>query len=413
MAGGSSPLDGRRVVLGVSGSVSAWKSADLCRELGRRGARVSPVLTAAARRFIGEATFDAIADERARTDLWDAPEPSPHTDLARRADLVLVAPASADLLAALRAGLAHDLLTATLLATRAPVVVAPAMHEEMWEHPATRDNLATLAARGVHVVDPARGELAGGDVGVGRLADLDTIVAACEDVLAGTARARMDGLHVLVTAGGTREPIDPVRYLGNRSSGRQGHAIAAAARDRGARVTLVSTTPVPAAVARGVEVIRVERAQELLDAVLAHAADADVVVKAAAVADFRPLDPAHRKIRREDGIPSIELERTPDVLATLVDEDVPGRTLVGFAAETGDMVAGGRRKLDAKGLDLLVANDVLQPGAGFEHATNEVAILGASGLVDEVPMTSKRAVAERILDAVLAERAGTADGEAG
>src|SRR5215210_5911499 len=277
------PLEGRRVVLGVSGGIAAYKAVEVCRRLGDAGALVSPVLTPDALRFVGALTFSAVAAEPARTSLWDAPEPSPHTTLGRRADLVVVAPATARVLAAYATGLSDDVLVATLLATRAPVVVCPAMHTEMWESPAVQANVATLRSRGVAVVEPGEGHLAGGDVGVGRLAEPDDILAACAAALGRTQD--LAGLRVLVTAGGTREPIDPVRYVGNRSSGKQGHALADEAAARGATVTLVTTTARPA---RAAEVVRVETAAEMEQAVLAAAEDADVIVMAAAVADFRP-----------------------------------------------------------------------------------------------------------------------------
>ncbi|MCW2960624.1 MAG: phosphopantothenoylcysteine decarboxylase/phosphopantothenate--cysteine ligase, partial [Thermoleophilia bacterium] len=402
-------LQGRRIVLGVCGGVAAYKAVELCRELMRRGAYVSPVLTATAERFIGAATFTAIASEPARTTLWDSPEPSPHTSLGQAADLVIVAPATANLLAAARSGAAHDLLTTTLLATRAPVLLAPAMHTEMWEHAATRDNVATLRARGVEVMTPAAGELAGGDVGVGRLADALDIADAAERVLGGAPSLRgggeLVGLRVLVSAGGTREPVDPVRFLGNRSSGKQGHAIAAAARARGARVELVTTVEPPADVSRGIDVARVTTAQELHDELVRRASDADVIVMAAAVADYRPIAPAAHKLKRRDGVPRIDLEATPDILGALIAARRAGQTIVGFAAETDDLDRNAQAKLLATGADLLVANDVSAPGTGFEYDTNAVTIFHAgssSGTV--VDLCSKRAIAEHVLDAVEEQR---------
>ena len=396
------PLEGRRIVLGVSGGIAAYKAVEVCRRLVDAGAFVSPVLTPDALRFVGALTFSAVASEPARTSLWDAPEPSPHTTLGRRADLVVVAPATARVLAAYATGLSDDLLVATLLATRAPVVVCPAMHTEMWEAPAVQANVATLRSRGVTVVDPGEGHLAGGDVGVGRLAEPPEIVDACAAVLGGTATGDLAGLRVLVTAGGTREPIDPVRFVGNRSSGKQGHALADEAAARGAAVTLVTTTDRPAA--PGVEVVRVETAEEMERAVLDRAGEADVVVMAAAVADFRPKAVADAKLKKADGVPEVVLEPTNDILAELGRRRRPDQTLVGFAAETGDVVAAATDKLARKGLDLIVANDVSVPGAGFEHDTNEVAILGASGMRQDVPLSDKRAVARTVLDAVASHR---------
>jgi phosphopantothenoylcysteine decarboxylase / phosphopantothenate---cysteine ligase len=394
------PLEGRRVVLGVSGGIAAYKAVEVCRRLGDAGALVSPVLTPDALRFVGALTFSAVAAEPARTSLWDAPEPSPHTTLGRRADLVVVAPATARVLAAYATGLSDDLLVATLLATRAPVVLCPAMHTEMWESPAVQANVGILRGRGVTIVDPGEGHLAGGDVGVGRLAEPDDIVATCAAVLGRTAD--LAGLRVVVTAGGTREPIDPVRYVGNRSSGKQGHALADEAAARGATVSLVTTTSRP--VAAGIEVVRVETAEEMEQAVTSRSDTSDIVVMAAAVADFRPKAVADAKLKKADGVPDVILEPTPDILAGLGRRKRPEQTLVGFAAETGDVWAPATDKLVRKGLDLIVANDVSAPGVGFEHDTNAVAILGPSGMRQDVPLSDKRAVARAVLDAVVSHR---------
>jgi phosphopantothenoylcysteine decarboxylase / phosphopantothenate---cysteine ligase len=393
-------LAGRRIVLGVSGGIAAYKAVEICRRLVDAGAVVSPVLTPDACRFVTTTTFSALASEPARTSLWDSPEPSPHTTLGQAADLVVVAPATARVLAAYAVGLSDDLLVATLLATRAPVVVCPAMHTEMWEQPAVQANLATLRARGVHVVEPEAGHLAGGDVGMGRLAEPATIVAACAGVV---GRARdLAGLRVLVTAGGTREAIDPVRFLGNRSSGKQGHALADEAAARGATVTLVTTAERPAAA--GVEVVRVESAEQMERAVLARSGAADVVVMAAAVADFRPKAVADQKLKKADGVPEVVLEPTPDILAALGRRKPAGQTLVGFAAETADVAFSAREKLVRKGLDLVVANDVGAAGVGFEHDTNAVTILTAGGIDQDVALADKRDVARAVLDAVIATR---------
>ena len=387
---------GSRVVLGVSGGIAAYKAVEVCRRLVDAGAHVQPVLTRGATRFVGETTFSALASEPVRTSLWSESDPIPHTRLGQGADVIVVAPATARLLADYATGRSNDLLTATLLATRAPVVVCPAMHTEMWEHPAVQENLATLRRRGVHVVEPESGRLAGGDVGHGRLADPARIVAAVEAAL---AEQDLAGLSVLVTAGGTREAIDPVRFIGNRSSGKQGHAVAEAAARRGARVCLVTTASMP--VSGPVEVVPVVSAAEMHEAVAARAAAADVVVMAAAVADFRPVAVAPEKIKKAGGPPQIRLEPTIDILAELGRTKWAGQILVGFAAETTDVAAHARAKLDAKGADLLVANDVSAPETGFEHDTNEVVIYGASGSVVSVPLTTKEGVAERILDAVV------------
>ncbi|MBL8779073.1 MAG: bifunctional phosphopantothenoylcysteine decarboxylase/phosphopantothenate--cysteine ligase CoaBC [Acidimicrobiales bacterium] len=392
-------LEGRRIVLGVTGGIAAYKAVEVCRRLVDAGAHVSPVLTEGATRFVGEVTFSALASEPVQTSLWDEASPIPHTRLGQGADLILVAPATARLLAAYTAGLSDDLLTATLLATRAPVVVCPAMHTEMWEHPAVQDNLRTLAERGVTIVPPAEGRLAGGDVGAGRLAEPEDIVAAVERLLAPQDLA---GLRVLVTAGGTREPLDPVRFLGNRSSGKQGHAIADEAAARGAKVTIVTTTGRP--VAAGVEAVTVETAAEMEQAVLTRSDAADIVVMAAAVADFRPAVRQDQKIKKAGGTPEIVLEPTPDILAALGRRKRPGQTLVGFAAETQDLRANAGAKLAAKGADLIVANDVSAPAVGFEHDTNQVLIMSGSGIERDVPLSDKRAVARAVLDAVVSTR---------
>jgi phosphopantothenoylcysteine decarboxylase/phosphopantothenate--cysteine ligase len=310
---------------------------------------------------------------------------------------VLVAPATARLIGAYAAGISSDLLTATLLATRAPVLLAPAMHTEMWEHPAVQENLATLRRRGVHIVGPAEGRLAGGDVGEGRLAEPEVIAAAALALLA--APGDLEGVRVLVTAGGTREPIDPVRFVGNRSSGKMGHAVAVAAAGRGAKVILVTTAG--AAIPDGVNVVRVETAQQMADAVAAEAPAADAIVMAAAVADFRPRAVAGSKLKKADGIPEILLERTPDILAALGAAKPAGQVLVGFAAETDAVCANAAAKLAAKQVDLMVANDVTAPDAGFEVDTNRAVLLDSAGRVDELPLMSKSALAGVILDRIV------------
>lgn len=391
-----SRLAGRRVVLGVSGGIAAYKAVELCRRMVDAGAHVSPVLTADSTRFIGRVTFDALASEKARMSLWDEPEPIPHTRLGQNADVVVVAPATARVLGAYVAGISDDLLLATLLATRAPVIVCPAMHTEMWEHPAVQENIETLRRRGVYVVDPAEGRLAGGDVGAGRLAEPDDILFAVESVL---APQDLKGRKVVVTAGGTREALDPVRFLGNRSSGKQGYALALEAATRGADVTLVSAVErwAPACV----RAIQVTSAAEMEAAVNDAAADADVVVMAAAVADFRPKAPAEQKIKKGDGLPDVILEPTPDILAGLGQRKPAGQVLVGFAAETHMVREQALAKLQRKNLDLIVANDVTAPGVGFEHETNSVDVLAADGTVKNVPLTGKRQVARLVLDAVV------------
>ena len=396
-------LGGRRVILGVTGGIAAYKAIEVCRRLVDAGAHVAPIMTKGALRFVGRTTFDALASEPVHTSVFDDASPIPHTRLGQGTDLIVVAPATARLLGTYAAGISADLLTATLLATRAPVVVCPAMHTEMWEHPAVQENLATLRRRGVHVVEPESGRLAGGDLGAGRLASPAAIVAAAEAVL---GPLDLKGVRVLVTAGGTREPIDAVRVVANRSSGKQGYAMAAEAVSRGAEVVLVTTVEREAP--HGASVVAVETAAEMEAAVHRHA-DAEVVVMAAAVADFRPVAPAAGKIKKADGVPTVELEPTPDILAGLGRSRRPGQVIVGFAAETDDVVANATAKLNRKGLDLIVANDVSAPHAGFQHDTNAVTIVAADGLVHHVPLSDKRAVARAVLDAVVARRRASID----
>ena len=402
--GSRSSLVGATVVLGVSGGIAAYKAVELCRRLVDAGAHVVPVLTENATRFVGEATFSALASEPARVELFGDVVPIPHTELARRADLVLIAPATARVIGAYAAGISSDLLVATLLATRAPVLVCPAMHTEMWEHAAVQENLATLRRRGVHVLEPGTGRLAAGDVGPGRLPETDAIVEEAVRILAATRDTAhgprpLSLRRVLVTAGGTREPIDPVRYLSNRSSGKQGHALAEVAAELGAQVTLVTTSDLP--VAPGIEVVAVETAAEMADAVLSRAETADVVIMAAAVADYRPATVAATKLHKADGLCEIRLVPTVDILAELGTHRRPGQVLVGFAAETDALVERARAKLEAKNVDLLVANDVAAQGVGFGHDTNAVTIFHRDGTSTEIPLQSKRAVAQAVLWATL------------
>lgn len=398
----SSPLSGRRVLLGVSGGVAAYKAAILARLLVAAGARVTTVLTASAERFVGAATFAGLTGGAVHTSLWDRPERAPHLELAHGCDLVIVAPATANTIARLAGGLADDLLSATLLETRAPIVVAPAMHSGMWEHPATQTNVGLLLERGIRLVGPVSGPLAHGDTGPGRLVEPEDIFRAAEEVL---ARGRdLAGRRILVTAGPTHEPIDPVRFLGNRSSGRMGFAIAAEAWARGAEVVVVAG-PTTATPPDGPRLVRIETAEELLAAVLAELPATDALVMAAAVADFRPADPAAAKVRREGGVPDLRLEPTADVLrAVAARADRP--LLVGFAAETEDPVAAGRRKLAAKGVDLLVANLVGRPGTGFGAETNEAAILAPDGTDEPLRVWTKPELAAAICDRIAKSLAG-------
>ncbi|MCC5948761.1 MAG: bifunctional phosphopantothenoylcysteine decarboxylase/phosphopantothenate--cysteine ligase CoaBC [Nitriliruptoraceae bacterium] len=395
-------LRGVRVLLGVSGGIAAYKAALLARLLVGAGAEVDPVLTAGARRFLGAATLEGITGRHVREDVWDGIAQDTHVALGRAADVAIVYPATAHTLARLAHGLADDLLTTTLLAATCPLIVCPAMHTEMWEHPATQANVEVLRGRGVTVLGPAVGPLMGGDAGPGRVVEPDEAHAA---VRAAATSTRSDGplagRHVVVTAGGTREAIDPVRFLGNRSSGRMGFALAAVAAGRGARVTLIaapSELPTP----EGVRRVDVVSARDMHAAVHEVLDEADVVVKAAAVADFRPASAAASKLKKADGTPAIELVANPDILAELGaqrgSDDTP--VLVGFAAETDDVEANGRAKLAAKGADVLVVNDVASSDAGFEVETNRVVILERDGARTDVPLASKADVAARILDVV-------------
>lgn len=393
-------LVGKRIVLGVTGGIAAYKAIEVSRRLVDAGAHVVPIMTAGAERFIGTTTLSALASEPVQTRLWDNPStPIPHTAIGQGADLVIVAPATARLLAAYRIGLSTDLLTNVLLATRAPVVVCPAMHSEMWEHPSVVDNVATLRARGVHVVGPDEGRLAGGDVGAGRLAAPERIVAEAEAIL---STHDLAGVPVVVSAGGTREPIDAVRVIANRSSGKQGYAIAAEAAQRGANVVLVSTVELPAP--HGVEVVPVETAAEMEAAMTTAANRCDVVVMAAAVADFRPKAAAEGKLKKRDGAPEIILEPTPDILAGLGASKRDGQVLVGFAAETDDLVANAAAKLEAKRLDLIVANDVGAAGVGFAHDTNAVTMLRPGAEPVEIDLATKRDVARAVIDTIVTIR---------
>jgi len=383
----------------VCGGIAAYKAVEVCRRLVDAGAHVVPVMTKGAEHFIGRTTLSALCSEPVQMSLWDEESPIPHTKLGQGADLVLVAPATARLLGAYANGLSTDLLTNVLIATRAPVVVCPAMHTEMWEHPAVQQNIATLKSRRVTVVEPDEGRLAGGDSGKGRLASPEAIVAA---VRAELGPQDLTGTHVVVTAGGTREPIDAVRVIANRSSGKQGYAVAAEAARRGACVTLVSTVDLPAP--HGAKVVAVETAAQMQDALERLWDSTDVLVMAAAVADFRPVVCADGKIKKDGGVPNVVLEPTPDILCALGAKKRPGQTVVGFAAETSDLVANAQSKLARKNLDMIVANDVSQPGVGFQHDTNAVTFLRPGQALESVALTDKRAIARELIDRVVSAR---------
>ena len=390
------------VVVGVGGGIAAYKVCELVRLLTESGHDVTVVPTEAALRFVGAATWAALSGKPAHTQVWDDPEQVPHVRLGQRADLVIVAPATADVLARAAHGLADDLLANVLLTARCPVVFAPAMHTEMWLHAATQANVATLRARGSLVLEPGVGRLTGADSGPGRLPEPAELFGCVRRVLArGNAQlpADLTGRRVVVSAGGTREPIDPVRFVGNRASGRQGYALAATAVARGAEVTLIAanvTLPDPA----GAKVVAVGTAHELRAAVIEAAADADVVVMNAAVADFRPASPSPSKLKKSAGLPeTIELTENPDVLAELGRTKRAGQLLVGFAAETDDALANGAAKLAAKGADLLVVNQVGER-LGFEVAENAATVLRAGDSPVQIGRRSKEELADRVWDLV-------------
>lgn len=398
----ASPLEGRRVLLGVTGGIAAYKAAYLARLLTDRGAEVQVIMTPAATRFIGLDSFAALTGRPVHSDVFERPEAVLHVRLAREADVAVVAPATGNALARLALGIADDMVSSTLLEYAGPLVVAPAMHTGMWMHPATRANLDALRERGVRIVGPVEGALAAGDAGMGRMAEPQDIAAAVEEALeAGGSGSRGESASlstrtVLVTAGPTYEPIDAVRFVGNRSSGRMGFAIAAEAADRGARVLLVAG-PTQLPDPPGVEVMRVETAEQMREAVLARIEEADAVVKAAAVADFRPARPAAGKLKKQAGPPDLQLEPTADILRELGDRK-GDRVLVGFAAETDDLEEAGRKKLVEKNLDVVVVNEVGGPGTGFDAETNRAMLLSSDGA--DIPMRewTKASLAAAICD---------------
>ncbi len=394
------------VVLGVAGGIAAYKSVELLRRLREAGYRVTVVPTRGALRFIGEPTWAALSGEPVTAEVWTDASEVRHVRLGQQADLILVAPATADLMARAVHGIADDLLTNVLLTARCPVVMAPAMHTEMWVHPATQRNVATLRDRGVVILEPEVGRLTGADSGPGRLPEPQTLMQQIDAVL--PDGAALAGVRVLITAGGTREAIDPVRFLGNHSSGRQGIALAVAARRRGALVTLVlGHVDVPPPV--GVEVVQVETASQMRDVVLAEASAADIVVMAAAVADFRPMEASATKVKKQPDVDTMNLSlvKNPDILKELVAHRRPGQVIVGFAAETGDIGADivqmGREKLVAKGCDLLVVNEVGH-GKAFGTADNAVTVLTADGTATQIGPADKHRIAEAIWDQVLLHR---------
>lgn len=404
------PLAGRRLIVGVSGSIAAYKSVYLVRRLVEAGAEVHVALTAAAARFVTPLSFATVSGRPVLSDLFEA-VPGTHVTLAEAADAVVVAPATAHLIARYAHGLADDALTTLLLAVRGPVLLAPAMESGMWDHPATRANVRTLEARGVRLVGPTTGPLAAGPAGPGRMAEPEEVRAALEALFAqgppGAATPPRDlaGERVLVTAGPTREPIDPVRFLSNPSTGRMGFAVAEAAAARGAEVTLVAgpvTLPTPPACRR----VDVVTAAQMREAVLAALPKATVLVMAAAVSDFRPAEPRSHKVKKEAAGTVLALARTDDILADVAARATAGLLRVGFAAETRDLEAQARAKRRAKDLDLIVANDVSAPDAGFGAPTNRVTLIGRDDRAEGLPLLSKRAVADAVLDRVAQLRAG-------
>jgi len=391
-------LHGRRLVLGVSGGVAAYKAVYLARRLVEAGAEVQAVMTAGSLRFVGAQSLAAVTGRPPVTSLYRGASVSPHTEMAAWADAVVIAPATANVMAKTAAGMADDALCAAVAAFAGPVLMAPAMHTEMWEQPATRRSVRLLEQDGRRLVGPVSGALAGGGAGAGRMAEPEEIVRAAADLF----DSSLSGLAVLVTAGGTREAIDPVRYIGNRSSGKMGRELAAEAARRGARVVLVTAAPA-AGMPSAVEVVGVESAEDMAREVWSRAADTDAAVLAAAVADFRPAGPAASKLARSDGPPQIVLEPTPNVLAGLVERARPGTTVVGFAAETGgvDRAVG---KAASYGVDFIAANDVTLPGSGFGADTNRVSLIFPDGRQEPLDLMTKREVAGVILSRIAALR---------
>ncbi len=389
-------LANKTVVLGVTGSIAAYKAADIASKLTQAGARVEAVMTDSATRFITPLTLRSITGHPVVTSMWEmASEFSiEHVALAEAADVVVIAPATANIIAHLAGGMADDMLTCTVLATKAPVIIAPAMNDNMFNNPVTRENIEKLKARGFVFVAPGYGHLASGKTGVGRLADTETVIGTIKQVL-GKNGDLMDK-RIVVTAGGTREPIDPVRYIGNRSSGKMGYAVASAARDRGAEVKLITTvTCLPETV--GIDVVAVDTADEMEQAVKGAVKDADALIMAAAAADYKPETTAESKIKKDSASLSIGLVKTPDILAGVKGNFIK----VGFAAESEDIIVNAQKKLQAKGLDLIIANDITDKDCGFGADTNKVTIIDKNGKIEDLPLMSKREVADKILDRVV------------
>ncbi len=384
----------KTIVLGVTGGIAAYKAADLASKLTQAGARVEVVMTEAATKFVSPLTFRSLTGRPVATSLWEmASEFSiEHVALADAADIVVIAPATANTIAKLAGGLADDILSCTVLATKAPVVIAPAMHHNMLMNPVTQENLSKLRARGFIIIEPGYGRLASGQIGQGRLPDTGVIIDTIRQVVG--RGGDLAGKRIVVTAGGTREPVDPVRYIGNRSSGKMGYSIAGAARDRGASVILITAAPLPHPT--GMEVIPVSTAAEMKEAVEKAVTQADALIMAAAVADYQPKSATPNKIKKGSEVLTLELVRTPDILGEVKGDFVR----VGFAAESENLVEHARKKLAEKRLDLIVANDITEANSGFGADTNKVTIITKDGTVEDLPLMSKREVAEKILDRV-------------
>ena len=398
-------LAGKCVVLGVTGGIAAYKACELTSRLRKAGAQVYVIMTKNACQFVAPLTFETLSNHPVATDTFARPETweVEHVALAKRADVFVIAPATANILAKMACGLADDMLSTTVLATRAPVLVAPAMNTGMWDNPATQENVKRLRQRGVHFIGPEGGFLACGDTGAGRMSEPKDIFDAIEKLLA--MQQDLAGLSVLVTAGPTQERLDPVRFITNRSSGKMGYAIAAAAAARGASVTLV-TGPTSLPIPQGVNAVRILSTQELYDQMLALCPKMDVVIQAAAPADFTPETVADQKIKKQGNEPLvIRLTQTPDVAAAVGKTKKEGQTLVGFAAETNDVLQNAQKKLAKKNLDLIVANDVTAPGAGFDVDTNIVTFVTQDGL-EKLPKMKKAEVADALLDRILRAREG-------
>jgi phosphopantothenoylcysteine decarboxylase/phosphopantothenate--cysteine ligase len=396
-------LKNKTIVLGVTGGIAVYKAADLASKLIQAEAIVKVIMTSNACQFVTPLTFEAITTNPVITDMFqtNSEHRINHVALAEVADAIIIAPATANFIAKIAAGIADDMLTTTILATRAPVIIAPAMHTGMWENAITQDNIAKLRQRGFYIIEPGIGRLASGGYGVGRLPDTDTLMGNLQKVLG--VKGDLAGQRIIVTAGGTQEPLDPVRVITNRSSGKMGYALAEAARDRGAAVTLI-TAPTALAQPVGVDIIKVETALQMQIAVNQAVRKADVLIMAAAVADYHLALVSEHKIKKESGNLTLDLVRTPDILS-----EIKGNfTKVGFAAESQDLLTNARQKLSKKNLDLIVANNIIESGSGFGADDNKVVLIDRTGKTEDIPVMSKRAVADLILDRVVMLNSGKA-----